>query len=71
MNDQDKYLFLPFAGMYNSQNEQGKGTIGSYWHNGNGNGGYSYQFASSYFTAHEGGGGHALRANTIRCVKDN
>lgn len=33
-SDQDKYLFLPYAGMYNSGIPSSLGTTGAYWHSG-------------------------------------
>lgn len=69
--DQDKYLFLPFAGAYNTNSAAGIKTEGYYWHTGLGvnNEGTSYQFASGYMSAKNNGGLDSRRANTIRCVK--
>ncbi|MGN0003841.1 MAG: hypothetical protein ACI35V_10445 [Sphingobacterium composti] len=70
VSDQDKYLFLPYAGMYNSGRDQGLTSIGSYWHTGRDNKlGYTYQFESGYFKENESGSSHAKRSNPIRCVK--
>lgn len=70
LTDQDKYLFLPYAGMYNSGREQGGTAIGSYWHTGRDNKqGYTYQFESGYFKENESGSSHPMRSNPIRCVK--
>lgn len=68
--NQDNYLFLPYAGMYNSGWPQDKGNVGAYWHSGrNGNEGFSFQFNNNYFSPDNGGGADVGRANPIRCVK--
>ncbi|MCA5006254.1 hypothetical protein [Sphingobacterium bovistauri] len=64
---QDEYLFLPFAGAYNSQNKDSMYSAGFYWHSGNGHG--FFQFGHNYFSPTIGADKN--RANTIRCVKTN
>lgn len=69
--EQNKYLFLPYAGMYNSGKQQGTTSIGSYWHTGrDSDSGYTYQFTEAYFNQKENGSDHPKRSNPIRCVKD-
>lgn len=71
IQDQDKYLFLPAAGAYNSGNEQEIGVSCFYWHSGLGQGqeGTSYQIASTYISPRNNGGLDLSRANSLRCVK--
>lgn len=69
--DQDKYLFLPFAGAYNTLSAQEIGQSGFYWHTGLGfnNHGTSLQL-SNYISPNNNGGLDSRRANSIRCVRD-
>lgn len=68
--DQDKYLFLPFAGAVNSGSISNSGSMGVYWHNGTGgSNGTDMQLAEYYMTPDNNGGFDMNRANSIRCVK--
>lgn len=68
--NKNKYLFLPFAGAYNSGKLFDNGLVGYYWFNGQ-NTGSSFQFASGYMSVNGNGGADKLRANSVRCVKNN
>jgi len=70
--NQDKYLFIPFAGAYNSGVMYNFNSIGFYWHTGmDGGQGTSFQFAPGYMSPRNSGGLDDRRANTVRCVKPN
>jgi uncharacterized protein (TIGR02145 family) len=70
--DQDKYLFLPAAGAYNSGSPAEVNQSCFYWHSGNVYKGEStsFQIASYYFSPNNDGGKDLSRTNSVRCVKD-
>jgi len=70
ISNQDNFLFVPFAGAYNSGVMYDYKSVGFYWHTGmDGNQGTSFQFASGYMSSRNNGGLDDRRANSVRCVK--
>jgi hypothetical protein len=69
--NQDKYLFIPFAGAYNSGVMYDFNSVGFYWHTGmDGGQGTSFQFALGYMSPRNNGGLDDRRANSVRCVRN-